>query len=233
VSGRFLPDDEVDRLLREALADDLPREFEDELRQEARAAWRRAASEPRRARWRDWLGVPAASRHLLPQPALVAAALAMLAAGAVMQAAPAPRAVVASLEGRQAGARTTIALERAQAMRCTVDVEDGHGHTRGYRVEWEAPGLVHVHFDGAAGVEERSLRIAGAGLSVLTRAIPLEESLDPQLEPARAYLTPSALGARLAGAGLAVTIDPATHLPLRLEGTDRDGRKQAAVCRWP
>jgi hypothetical protein len=163
----------------------------------------------------------------------VAAALAMLAAGAVMQAAPAPRAVVASLEGRQAATRTSVALDRARAMQCTVEIEDDHGHARAYRIEWEAPGLVRVRFDGAAGVEERSLRIQAGGPSVLTRANQPEEPLDPRLEPVRVYLTPSALGARLADAGLEVTIDPATRLPLRIEGTDRAGRKQAAICRWP
>ena len=231
MSERLLPDDDVDRLLREALADDLPKEFKDELRRGAREAWRRAASEPRQAWWRDWL--PSARRRLIPQPALVAAALVLLATGAVMQAAPAPRGVVASLEGRQAAARTTRALERARAMQCTVEVEDDRGHTRDYRIEWKAPGRARVGFDGTAGPVERSLWIAGAGPSVLTPATAPEESLDPELEPVRAYLTPSALDARLASAGLAVTIDTATHLPLRLEGTDRDGRKQAAVCRWP
>ena len=233
MSGRLLPDDEVDRLLREALADDLPKGVEEDLRRHMRRTWRRAASEPTRARWRDWLGVPAPARHLLPQPALVGAALAMLAAGAVMQAAPAPRAVVASLEGRQATTRTIVALDRARAMRCAVEVEDDRGRARVYQIEWEAPGLVRVRFDGAAGVEKRSLRIQAGGPSVLTRASRPEEPLDPSLERVRAYLTPSALGARLAAAGLAVTIDPATDLPLRLEGTDGAGRKQAAVCRWP
>ena len=35
-----LPDDEVDRVLREALADDLPKELEEDLRREMRRAWR-------------------------------------------------------------------------------------------------------------------------------------------------------------------------------------------------
>ena len=229
----WLSDDDVDRVLREALADDVPRELAEDLQREARRAWREAASEPPRPRWRDWLGGPSEWRPLVPQGALVAAAIAMLAAGTVMQAAPAPRAVVASLDGRQAATRTIVALDRARAMRCAVEVEDDRGHARVYRIEWEAPGLVRVQFPGAAGVEERALRIQAGGPSVLTRASRPEESLDPRLEPARMYLTPSALGARLAAAGLAVTIDPATHLPLRLEGIDRAGRKQAAVCRWP
>jgi hypothetical protein len=227
------PDDAVDRLLREALADDLPERLEGKLRQAARQAWHQAPSGAGRAWWRNWRVAPAACRLPLPQPALVTVALAMLAAGAVMQAAPAPRAAVAVLEQRQAASRTNEALERARAMRCTVEVEDERGHTRGYRIDWDAPGRVRVRFDGARGRVERSLRIAGAGPSVLTRATRPEEPLDPELEPVRAYLTPFALGQQLAAPGLRVTIDTATDLPLGLEGTGRDGRNQAAVCRWP
>jgi hypothetical protein len=233
VSGQLPPDDEIDGLLREALADDLPEGLEGELRHAARRAWHRASSQGRRARWRDWRGAPTAWWPPLPQPALVAAALAMLAAGAVMQAAPAPRTVVAALEERQAASRTTGALERARAMRCTVEVEVDRGHTRDYRIEWDAPGRVRVRFDGAAGPAERSLRIVGAGPSVLMRATRPAEPLDPELEPVQAYLTPSALGERLAAPGLRVTIDGATDLPVRFEATGRDGRKQVAVCRWP
>lgn len=228
-----LSDDDVDRALREALADDLPREIAEDLRREARRAWSEATSERPRARWRDWLGGSDAWPSPVPQAGFVAAALAMLVAGTVMQAAPAPRAVVASLDGRQAATRTRVALDRARTMQCAVEVEDDRGHARVYRIEWAAPGLVRVRFDGAAGVEERSLRMQAGGPSVLTRASRPEDPLDPRLERVRAYLTPSTLGTRLAAAGLAVTIDPATDLPLRLEGTDGAGRKQAAVCRWP
>jgi hypothetical protein len=260
VIGRRMPDDEVDRLLREALADDLPRGLEVELRREARLSWRRAASEPRRARWQDWIGASNAWRFLLPQPALVAAALAMLAAGAVMQAAPSPPGVVESFQGRQASALAARALERATAMACAVEVGDDRGRLLSYRIDWKAPGDARVRLDGTAGPVERALRVPVAGPSVLTRTATTRNGTprDPALDPARAYLSPSALGELLAapwrpapGAeaapgtetffvsprpgppGLTVTIDAATRLPLRLDGTDRDGRTQAAVCRWP
>ena len=259
MSERLLPDDEVDRLLREALADDLPKELEDELRGGAREAWRRAASGARPARWRDWF--PSVWRPLVPQTALVAASLAMLAAGAVMQAAPAPHSVVASLEGRQAAARVARAMGRATAMECTVQVSDDHGRQLRHRIDWKAPGETRVRLDGAGGRAERTLRLPGAAPSVLTRAAVARDgaSRDPEIEHLRAFLSPLALWERLAapwrpepgregkapaagafvvaprpGApGLTVTVDPATHLPLWLDGTDRDGRKQAAVCRWP
>ncbi len=235
MSERRLSDGEVDRLLRAALADDLPKEFEDRLRREARMAWRRAASEPRRARWLDWLGIPVGWRPLLPQPALVATALAMLGAGAVMQAAPAPPGVVAPLRSLQASALASRALARARAMECTVEIAGGRGPVRSYRVDWTAPGAVRVRFDGAGGPVERVLSLPEAPSSVLTRTTAAGEGAprDADLEPVRAYLSPRALGERLAAPGLAVTIDPATHLPVRLDGTGREGRREAVTCRWP
>ena len=256
-----LPDNEVDRLLRDALTDDLPTHVEDELRREARRAWHRAVSEPRRPGWRSRLGVPAVWRLPPPQPALVGAALVLLAAGAVMQAAPAPREVVESFQGGQTSALAARALGRATAMECAVEVTDDRGRPLSYRIAWKAPGEARVRSDGPAGPSERALRLAGVAPSVLTRATALRDGapLDPMVEPVRACLSPSALGERLAapwrptpagggavngteiffvgrrpGApGLMVTIDTATHLPLVLDGTDRDGRKLAAVCRWP
>jgi hypothetical protein len=261
VSDRPLPDDEVDRLLREALADDLAEPVEEELRREARRAWRRATAGPGRAGWRDWLGLPTPRGPLLPQPVLVAAALAMLAAGAVMQAAPAPRGAVEAFEGRQASALVARALGGARAMECAVEVADERGRLLSYRIAWEAPGTAHVRLDGASGRVERTLRAPGEGPSLLSQAAVTRDDApeDPVLNPARAYLSPAALGEQLAASwrlvaggegavagartffvgprsgepALTVTVDTATHLPFRLEGTDRAGRMQAAVCRWP
>jgi hypothetical protein len=235
VSARRLSDDEVDRLLREALADDLPEELQAELRREARMAWRRAASESRRPRWWDRLRVPVGWRPLLPQPALVAAALAMLAAGAVMQAAPAPPGVVGPLRSLQVSALASRALARAWAMECTVAIADGRGPVRTYRVDWTAPGAVRVRFDGTEGPVERAFSLPEAPSSVLTRTKDAGRDVPPDadLEPVWAYLSPRALGDRLGSPHLAVTIDPATHLPVRLEGTNREGGREAVTCRWP
>ena len=262
MTGRRLSDGEVDRLLRDALADDLPAGLEGELRREARLAWRRAASPPRRARWHDWLGIHGtwtASRPRPPQPALVVAALAMLGAGAVMQAAPPPPAVVESFRGQEAAALTVRALGRARAMECAVEVADGGGHRTSYRVDWQAPGETHVRFDAGAGPAERVLRLQVARPSVLTPTAAGRDgaSSDPVLEPVRAFLTPAALADRLAAGwrrapgeaaptdaevflvgprtgptGVTVAIDDVTHLPVRLHAADRDGRTQTAVCRW-
>lgn len=235
MSDRRLPDDEVDRLLREALADDLPKQLEQELRRRAREAWRRARAEPPRARWPEWLSFPAVWRPLLPQPALLAAALAMLGAGAVMQAAPAPPGAVAPLRSLQASALTSRALARARAMECTVEVADGRRPVRSYRVDWQAPSAVRVRFDGPRGPVERALSVPETRSSVLARTTPTREEAprDADLEPVRSYLSPSALGDRLATPGLTVTIDAPTQLPLRVEGTDPEGRRHAATCRWP
>lgn len=261
MSARRLPDDELDRRLREALVDDPPEELQAELRREARVAWRRAAFESRRSRWWDRLGVPVGGRPLLPQPALGAAALVMLAAGAVMQAAPAPPEVVESFRGRQARTRTARALGGAAAMECTVDVTDERGRRLRYRVDWRASGETRVGVDGAAGSSAHTLHVPEDGSSVLTlaQAAPATAPLDPALRALGAYLSPSALRGRLdapwrptlrggitapgaetfvLGPGLAppgptVAIDTTTHLPLRLDATDRDGMVRTAVCRWP
>ena len=255
MSERRLPDHEIDRLLREALRDDLPAGLEEALRRDAREAWRRAASAPRRPRWRGGLGLPMGWKALLPQPALVAAALAMLAVGAVMQAAPAPQGVVEALLGRQASAAAARALADAREMSCTVDLADARGSVLTYRIDWTAPGAVRVRLDRAGTTEVRTLRAPAPAPSVLTSTgtAPELAPRDPELDPVRACLSPSALGERLsapwrpaagggetflvaagpAGPELTVRVDTATHLPLRLEGTDRDGRKRAAVCRWP
>jgi hypothetical protein len=257
VSGRRPSDDEVDRLLREALADDLPPEVEGELRREARLGWRTAGAASR-ARWRDWLRVPAAWKLVLPQPALVAAALAMLGAGAIMQAAPPPPAAVESFRGHEASVLTAQALRRARAMECTVVLDDARGQRVSYRIDWRTPGETRVRSQAAAA--ERVLRAPAVRPSVLTgsAAALRGPSLDPALEPVRAYLSPAALAERLAGGwrrapgeagaegaetfhvglgagrpGLTAVIDAATHLPVRLDAAARDGRTQAAVCRWP
>jgi hypothetical protein len=178
----------------------------------------------------------------------------MLGAGAAMQAAPLPREVVESFQGRQASALTAQALGRARAMGCTVELTDEHGGQLRCRIDWTAPGRTRVRLDGPAGSSERTLRLLGESASVLTRAAIRDSAPpDPMLRPARDYLSPAALAGRLAApwrpeaggspgtevfvvgphSGLTVEIDRATHLPLRLDGTDREGRKQAAVCRWP
>jgi hypothetical protein len=229
VSGKGLRDDEVDHLLRTALPDDLPAAVERELRQDLRRAWRSAASPPP-LRWREWLG--RAGRIALPQPALAATAVVMLAAGAVMQAAPAPARVIAELESRQAATRRAAALSRARAMRCTVEVELSPGRTRRYRVEWEARRPTRVRHDGEDVSVAWSRGAALAGTSLVAPGA-AAAPLDPDVEAVRAYLTPAALAALLDAKGMAIGFDPATHLPLHLEGTGRDGRKQAADCRWP
>jgi hypothetical protein len=156
----------------------------------------------------------------------------MLGAGAVMQAAPAPADAVASLRSLQTSALISRALARARAMECTVEIAEGRGSIRRFRVEWTAPGAVRARFDGAGGPVERALSLSDARSSVLTGERE-DGPRDAELEPVWAYLTPSALGPRLATPGLTVTIDAATHLPLRLEGTDQEGTRQTATCRWP
>jgi hypothetical protein len=156
----------------------------------------------------------------------------MLAAGTAMQAAPAPARVVAVLEGRHAASRAAAALARAGGMQCTIDVETSTGRSRRYEVAWEGAGEARVRFVGEAGPVERTVRFREPDLRLATRAQD-EAPLDADVAPVRPFLTREALAAHLAAPGVSATFDPATHLPLRLEATGPDGRKQAAECRWP
>jgi hypothetical protein len=256
VSPERLPDDEMDRLLREALPDDLPSELEDELLLSTRAAWRRTKAPSSRSGWWKLLVERAAWRTVLPQPALVAASVLMLAVGAAMLAAPLPREVGAALEGRRAWTLTARALERAAEMSCTVVVVDAGGHARRHRIVWTRGGGARVHLEEGDGAVERVLRTASSAASVLFPAAPPATG-DPELAPVRDVLSPFALagllahepwiqgeqtapfrqvsrvGARQGEGSLRVTVDDLTHLPLRVTGRTRDGREMATTCSWP
>jgi hypothetical protein len=89
-----------------------------------------------------------------------------------------------------------------------------------------------VRFDGEDVAVAWSRGVTDAAPSLVVPAA-AALPLDADVEPVRAYLTPAVFAATLDAPGMTATIDPATRLPLRLAGTDRNGRKQAADCRWP
>ncbi len=211
MTGRKLRPDEVDRLLREALANG-PSPG-DELRSAMRRGWAeaRAAGPPAKER-PEWLPLG------LPQAALgIAAGLALILGLALHLALP-PRLVADSLSARSSSLLMADRLRRAVAMVCVLDTVDDAGRPRRYVVEWRAPDEARVRLeDPDGGTWYR--RVAPSGASLLGPESAPTEPDDPRLEPVRLVLSPDRVAGLLDGRqGVRVTVDQATGLPVRLEG---------------
>jgi hypothetical protein len=261
MSDRKLSKDEVERLLRQALADDLAPEVEEPLRAGLRPAWRRAAKGEAAARQAARPGALAFVRTgwalLPPRAVLGTAALLMLAAGVVTHLANPPRVLAESLSLRQAASATAFQLARAAAMECSVETHDADGRALRYRIEWRASQHTRVRITDADGVHlvpverrdaESILDLGSPRTAAHSTSRPTE---DPGLWAVGDFLSPRRVRALLAGAweavsgpaqpgtadfrsstagrpALRVTIDPRTHLPLRIEIPST----LSARCEW-
>jgi hypothetical protein len=238
VSAPQTPEDPVVRLLKAALSDDLPETLGDELRRAARRAWEEAASAPPRPRWTGWLRLRSPATMLWPQAALLAVALVLLGAGAAMQAAPASPDTVGSFRGRQASLLAGLALGRARTMQCDVEGVGARGIVS-RRVEWSAPDpepsvLATAALARADGPPEKERDAAGPFSSPASLAGRLAGSWWPAPRTDGDSGTTETFTIRSAGdSSRTVTIDEATHLPVRFTESDRDGSTLTAVCRWP
>ena len=180
------------------------------------------------------VGAPAAWRPLLPQPALVAAALATPAAGAVMQAAPAPRAWSRRSRAARRG-RTTVAARAGSAMRCTPRSmtvaaargtigSSGKGRTGPCRLRRCRPARWERSLRGSSLRPQRSARGRPAPGVGSTR--PVTRPCAPALADARR----AGLGRR----GPAAATEPATQLPPRpRRGPIGRRRNRLAVAAGP
>ncbi len=239
---RRLPEEEVDRLLRDALTGDVPPRIEDDLRVIMRRSWRRLGAEARRVEAPRLRWAVAVS-----QPLLATAALSLLAAGGAMQAAGAPRAVAESLSMTQTSILVSRALSRAAAMEGTVETRDERGARVRVRVTWRPGEATTLRIEGGEVTTETRLPAREPGASVLdlraarTRAAVVDAGLgDPAVRPVENYFSPRGLVDLLAGtwalgesrvAGmqrylvesrtrpvrLRVLVDERTHLPANIE----------------
>jgi len=197
---------DVDRLLREALADDLPPDVEGRLRTAMRSSWRpsgASAEETPGARWaRGENGSAWGWRPL--RPVLAAAAVLMLAVGWVvhLEADAGPRAE--SLLAQQISARVVAQLHRVSAMSCRLETRDAQGRAVRFAIEWRDTGEAEVQVEGPRSTRHRRVDVPRETTSVLmlTRApLPPEAARpdDPDLSPAAAHLSPERLASLLAG----------------------------------
>jgi len=197
---------DVDRLLREALADDLPPDVEGRLRTAMRSSWRPAGAsveEAPGARWaRGENGSAWGWRPL--RPVLAAAAVLMLAVGWVvhLEADAGPRAE--SFLAQQISARVVAQLHRVSAMSCRLETRDAQGRAVRFAIDWQDTGEAEVRIEGPRATRHRRVDVPRETTSVLmlTRAPFAPEASrpdDPDLSPAAAHLSPERLASLLAG----------------------------------
>ena len=201
---------EVDRLLRETLADG-PAPG-DELRSAMRQAWveARAAGLPADSR-PGWISAG------LPQAALAVAAGLVLALGLALHLLLPPRLVADSLSAQSSALRTVDRLRRAVAMTCVLDTTDETGRPRRYIVEWRAPDEARVRLEGQdGGTWLRRVAPSRASLLGPAPASTAQEPDDTRLAPVRLVLSPDRIAGLLDGR-VRVTVDPETGLPVRVE----------------
>jgi len=230
--------DEVDRLLRRTLRDDLAPPEEERLRRSMRAAWaevraRAGGAVPR---------APRPGRASRTAPALGLAASLLVALGLLWHMAQPPRIVASSLSAKNTCLLATSRLRNAAAMSGLVESRDAAGRSQRYRIEWRGPDSVHVTLEEAGATASWSLTVAphssGFGAAGVPSGASHPES-EPRLETVRSLLSPDRIAHLLAGrwdaverdarertatydvtggrSAVRVTIDERTDLPLRLE----------------
>ncbi len=185
--GGRLGRDEVDRLLREALHDDLAPAEEGRLRTAMRETWRSLGTHAvpataRPALRRGRAGSPGGARV-----ALAACAGLLLVLGIGLQLAAPPRLVAASLLVRNESLWAARQMRRAVAMSCRLVVREA-GAPQVYRIDWQAPGHLRVTAESARGSAEWAGTL-GEG------SVPE----NPTVQAAGAFLSPSRVEALLAG----------------------------------
>jgi hypothetical protein len=240
-----LREDELRRVVREALPDDLPPELARSLREGLRPHWRRVArSEPALA--------PRPRPGWNPTFLLPAAALLMIAVGAVLHGAAPPRVLAESLAVRKVASAAALRLAQASAMRCVVEPSPpGRAHGR-YRVEWRAGSPSQVWLE-TAGAAPRTAALGGgrtaAGSTVasdepppLLRALLSPEHVARLLDGAwRPAAPPPGAPERAAAftvsapdgsAAFAVVLDAATLLPTGVEDSSARPTGWRARCEW-
>ncbi len=197
---------DVDRILREVLADDLPPDVEDRLRAAVRSSWPPVGAtveEVPEARWvRREIDATWGWRRL--RPVLAVAAVLTMAVGWVvhLEADVGPRAE--SFLAQQTAARVVAQLHRVSAMSCRLETRDARGRAVRFAIDWQDTGEAEVRIEGPRATRQRAVVVPRETTSVLMLSRdPLAPEVsrpdDPDLSPAAAHLSPERLASLLAG----------------------------------
>jgi hypothetical protein len=204
VRGRRSRKGDVDRLLRETLADDLPPDAEGRLRAGLRSSWRTAAAATS-ADGRVRQGREAWALGWSPRRALLAAAaLVAVAVGGVVHLEAGAGPLAESFLLQQTAARVVSQLRRVSAMSCQLETRDAWGRAQRFAIEWRDTGETKVWIEGAETTQHLTVRLPREPASLLARARagrPREARFpeDAGVRPAAAHLTPERVAGLLSG----------------------------------
>lgn len=201
-TGR-LTQEELDRVLRRALEDDLSREVEQALQERLPDAWRRAVRGKAAAAPRpSWLQLRLALRPAL----LGAASIVMLVAGGTLRLGESSSFLADAVEGRQVSSLVNRRLSRVSQMNCRVTVDDRRGRSTSYSIRWNHSGYCRVEIESPDGPAVRTVTLdeeRPAALSLLnardTPRSPSARETDPVLLPVRSFLSPARVAGLLDG----------------------------------
>jgi len=209
VTRRGPANDEIERLLREILPDDLPRDVEGRLRATMRPSWRTAVARASVSESPDgWAGRAdggqAFGARSLQRAFLAVAAVLMLAVGWVVHLEADAGPVAQSFQAQQAAVRVAFALGRVSTMGCRLETRDSQGREVRFEIDWRGTSAIQVRVEGPKGVRQLALQVSSRTASVLALAREgpaLAETRPdaPELVPARDFLTPERLVSLLGG----------------------------------
>ena len=201
-TGR-LTQEELDRVLRWALEDDLSTEVEQALRERLPDAWRRAVRGKAAAAPRpSWL-----HPRLALRPALLgAASIVMLVAGGTLRLGESSSFLADAVEGRQFSSLVNRRLSGVAQMNCRVTVDDRRGRSTGYSIQWNRSGSCRVEIESPDGTVVRAIALdeeRPAAVSLLNAGdsprSPSAREMNPLLRPVRSFLSPARVAGLLDG----------------------------------
>jgi hypothetical protein len=188
-----IPEPDLDRLLRQALKDDLPPEAEARMNRQF-LGLKRTLGRPESLTDADewpWHG-------LFRKEILAVASAVMLILGTVMHLSGSQSALAHSIEQLKVIVTVTMSLNRAASMDCTVLKPEAGGENTSYHVLWRANGDARVDMVSAGGaqtiwISDETLSFAGANGGSI-RSIPLQTMVPgPVWQPAMEFRTPRQL----------------------------------------
>lgn len=198
---------EIDNVLRQTLADDLPETTAEQLRIQMRQAWRGLAigtTVPETGPLPGLASLRAWPTRRPQRVLLTAAALLMAVGGSVVHLAAPPRLLAESLSAQHTASRVIWQLRRVAGMDCLLGVSNDDGHPVRYQVEWRPPGETDVRMERPEATFRTSLRLPEERTSLVgwarKRSRPAATRPDEKwLLPVRDYLAPGRIADLLAG----------------------------------